>query len=103
MKKALALFLVSALCAPALGQDGGIARAAYLCPDAPLAEKVDGGWFVSDEREKRVSCLMAACAADRDELEAQVAAPVKWILASLALGFGAGVVTTAAIAASRSK
>lgn len=31
------------------------------CPDAPLAEVVDGGFFVPAQRARRQSCQLAAC------------------------------------------
>lgn len=48
------------LLAALLSQDGGTGPYA-LCPDAPLAERVDGGWLVSDARDRRISCQRATC------------------------------------------
>lgn len=97
MRASLAIALSVTMATRALGQDGGIARDAYRCPTAPPAEQLDGGWFLPDAREARVSCLMAACAADRDELERQQseqgAVLVKSFLVALAIGFSAGLVS----------
>lgn len=51
--------------------DGG-RQVDYQCPDAPLAERIDGGWVVSDARDERLHCLQAACERHRDELLAAV-------------------------------
>jgi len=53
--------------------DGGVAaegRVRYDCPEAPdMAVAVDGGWYLPRARADRLSCLLAATAAHRDELQ----------------------------------
>lgn len=47
----------------------------YPCPDAPLVQKVDGGYVVSDARAARLTCQLAACEEHRDRLLKQKDAP----------------------------
>ena len=54
-----ALLLAALLAAP----DGGLGDLYAACPDAPLAERVDGGWLVSDARDARLACQKAKCEA----------------------------------------
>lgn len=92
--KGLAVALVVAMVAPpafADGADGG--TVIYDCPDAPRAEQVDGGWFLTNARERRITCEIAACEAHRDALmKPEPEKPSGLVLAIVVglLAFGAG-------------
>jgi hypothetical protein len=62
---------VSAETAPTL--DGGVdAPVLYDCPGSEeVAQKVDGGWFLTNSRADRVKCRLAALEKHRDELMRQ--------------------------------
>lgn len=70
-----------------------------LCPDAPKAEPVDGGWFLPELRERRVACLMNTCEADRSRRAQEMAGaapPPSWVwwavgvVAAGGIGFAVG-------------
>lgn len=104
--------LILALCAQlAHAQDAGVSDAGFvpsirfddaiyaLCPDAPLAERHDGGWFLPDLRERRVACIMDTCETDRSRRAREMAGaapPPSWVwwaagvVAAGAIGFAAG-------------
>lgn len=92
----LAVVVAASLPFPAIAKDGGspsIDRPEYDCPKAeePI-QKVDGGWFIPEPRERRLTCLMAACAAHRDELEKAVKSPNQGLGAAVAVSVAVGVI-----------
>lgn len=65
-----AALLIAVLLAADPVADGGVLAPALTieslyqaCPDAPLAEIVDGGYFVPEGRARRQLCQQAACEA----------------------------------------
>lgn len=87
--KTAALALLLAL--PAHAADGGLEAVWATCPDAPLAEGVDGGWFLSEARARRVECRLAACRTYAEGLEEQGFADTRTVLVVGLVALGAGV------------
>lgn len=107
MRRAVPVLVLLAVL-PAVGQDAGVPdyqpaidREEYRCPDAEEeAVPLDGGWWVPDVRERRVTCLLASCAAHRDAIEAELGkskggsttSVVVAALVGLVVGGAAGIV-----------
>jgi hypothetical protein len=97
---ALALALVLATlptsAARADSPDGGTAEAPYrecVAKDPPVA--VDGGYFVSNQPDRRVACIIADCEKERDLLREQQGGGPTWqaVVLIVAGGFLAGYFT----------
>lgn len=64
----IARLLIASLLTADPTPDAGVAQltveSLYVaCPDAPLAEVVDGGYFVPEQRARRQTCQLSACEA----------------------------------------
>ena len=79
--------------------DGGTLTLESLytaCPDAPVAEAVDGGYFLTDARARRQTCQQSACEAFAEpRLNPDPGTPSPGIV--LAMGAGGAVLIAIAV------
>lgn len=107
--------LLVLLAALAQAPDGGVPASAdagiqvfddpiyAMCPDAPPATELDGGWLlISPERTARLACGLVTCETNRRQKSEQLAEappPYWWVYATTAvlifgaLGFAVGRAT----------
>ena len=89
MKRLCVLLLLAPWGSSAL--DGGV-RSLYQCPDAPVLERVDGGWFATDARIRRINCQLATCEDYASGLpEPQPTVSTLVVVGAVALGVGVAV------------